>query len=242
MYERMWGNFHKIVSNGTLVGDIKEILSAVNEDLKDDKRIHSFSVNLLHEVAKCTISEEHKKNAKRAEKTVQAITVQDKAVLYYIAGNLLHCMMKRTQREELLNILRSLCSDSGNIPPEIKAWLKERDRGGLKESTFYFLQLVLSWEAILRKSIDLDCLKTTSLATDRLKEVILTDSVVQQLWHTATGSSGHQILLEALLAQFLTVRGFAVAKLVQKKTDVVLRQENTSRRKSASLRKNLKRL
>ncbi|KAK7475061.1 hypothetical protein BaRGS_00033674 [Batillaria attramentaria] len=247
LHEQMWIDFHQAVTTERLTEDLKA--AVCRDGTCAGTVVHFFAVNLCDAVAKSTIKQEQRKTETTVKTHAAGINMHDKSVLYYIAGNLIHSLLKKTKREDLLRILKEMCTEGGvgDVAPGIKEWMKSKDRGGLKACTKDFFELVQAFEVILRKVVDIEHLTVSTLATDKLKEAVLSDCVVQELWRIASGSSNHQVLLEKLITQFLTVRGFAIAKHIQRNVQEALRREKLGKKKSesrkgSSLRKNLKRL
>ena len=129
--------------------------------------------------------------------------------------------------------------EPSDIPPEIMAWTKAKDRGGLTKPSSGFLELMVCFEYVLRQEVNVDCLDANSLATDKLKETVFCNTAVQEQWKTITGSTKSITftVLEMCISLFLTIRGFAVVKLDKKRRQ----RDERAAKSSFSLRKSLDR-
>lgn len=245
-FEEMWSKFNLMMNNEHFVSGLIEILSNVLS--VTERVLQLFTASFCDAVVKSMIAME-KENVKKAKKQESTkLTVSDKAVLFYIAGHLAHSMMKKNKCDKQKTVINSCVSQSEcDVAPEIRAWLEKKDRGGLTKPSSDFYELVVCFETVLRREVDLDSLEAKSLATDKLKEIILSDSTVAHQWVNTIGSAGHQALLETFLAWFLMIRGYAVVKLEKKQRqkmqkDCVKSKSSFSLRKKLDAKSNLRRL
>ncbi|KAK7492821.1 hypothetical protein BaRGS_00015959 [Batillaria attramentaria] len=236
--EKMWATYHSETTDENFTDDIVAVVAsyAGNTPLRIT---YLFVVCFLEAIPKCVIKLEKDLLHHEAERVSESLSTNDQGVLYYIAGNLLHCMLKKGKKPDALNQVETMCASEGDpaVPQNVRRWLESQDRGGLKKPVMGFFHLVMCFETVIRREVDIDKLEESSLATDKLKEAIFADSMVQSQWRELTGHSGLQKLLEAIVMHFVTVRGFAIAKLVMKKVQKQRRLDERKRKRSENTRR-----
>ncbi|XP_070189241.1 uncharacterized protein [Littorina saxatilis] len=233
---QMWTRYHELMSDETYCAKITELLLSFHcQNNISQRAVSLFSACLHDELLKCIAAYGAKLLKQKSEEKVDALSDNDKGVLYYVAGHVLFVLLKKTTDKEREAQIKHLCLsglvENAAVP---RQWLEYRDRGGLTEPSAEFFELVVSLESVLRKEISMDSLTPGSLKACKLLEIILADLSVQQQWEKVTSGKGHQSLLEAIINYFLRIRGHAVVKVVNEKQ----KQDNV--KKSSSLRKNLK--
>ena len=97
--------------------------------------------------------------------------------------------------------------------------------------------MIREFENVIRKHVDLNKMNANTLMKDRLKEMMLDTHMVKHYSNELFGDTeDREIYVEECLNIFLTVRGFAVAKLINKKVSKTEKQKKSSH----SLRDTLK--
>lgn len=242
MYEKMWTLFHEMSTHPDLTDHICSTIIS-NDELVSREIAYMYTMCLLDSLVTTLLQLEKKSEEKTVDAAMDTVSAGDQAVIFYIAGNLIHSLSKKTKIADTQAQIQALCaSDSESeqeVPSHIAAWLKSKDRGGLKTPSLKFYKLVLMFESIMRRVVDVKALDAMSLSTVRLKETILSDRTVQMTWQDISNFSGHQKLLENFITYFLTVRGFAITKFIKRQEQKKNKFNIISRNKS--LRKNLKR-
>ena len=153
---------------------------------------------------------------------VDAVTENDKQVLYYICGYIIHALRKKYMRlksakaKRILDCLGVLEKNSSSDDVS-SAWTDALDRGGLKRPCLKFFKLIMQIEKWLRDIVSIKYLKSDTLVN--LKARLLDYNLLKASWNKII-DNGHydcnMIMLEHVLALFLKVRGFAITKLYRK--------------------------
>lgn len=154
------------------------------------------------------------------------ISNMDQQILYYISGFIVanlkkKCMrMTPVYREERLQLLEKLFCKTGNssFVAKFDAWLKKNSRGGLLRPTDNFYLLVRELEIIIRRIPNHSHMQ--SLYSCQVKESMMESFMVNHYVKELFGeySEGDlSPLLEDIIGVFLTVRGFATARVLRNK-------------------------
>ena len=180
---------------------------------------------------------------------VDILTDNDKQVLFYICGYLIHALRKQYFRLKSVKARRLVeCIDCLQVADNVvnnlsSKWLDALDRGGLKRPCMKFFNLIVQVEKWVRDVVSVKQLKSDSLVN--LKAKLLDYNLLKLSWQNIT--SGHSecsmIVLEHVLSLFLKVRGFAITKLYRKTLQKNVKPKKTKTDKSnKSLRNGLKSL
>ena len=234
-FGKMWAQFHLIANDKTHCMRITNVISL--QDIPE-KSCHLFAASLHDTLIKC-IAGFQTKRVKRNAKTGD-ISDCDKGVLYYIAGHLIYALLKKYKGDEKQVFIESMIDSVNKEQDEdVCRWMSYKNRGGLTKPSTDFYNIILYFETVLRKEIQMDSLTSDSLSTCRLRELIISDLSVQQQWNCmAVTINGHnEALLEIFVSYFLKIRGHAVAKVVN---ELHQKKVATNAKKSLSLRKVLK--
>ena len=107
----------------------------------------------------------------------------------------------------------------------------------MTQPTRGFYELIVTFETIIRKEVNVDSLASHSMEKCKLRELVLSDLAVQQQWNHLTDNVCDQSLLETFVGKFLCVRGHSVAKVA---TEQKQKSRRDNEKKSSSLRKKLR--
>ena len=160
------------------------------------------------------------------------LTDNDQEVVFHITGYIL----RKLGHYEVLKVHKS-DKPSENTPYK---WTAKCDRGGLSYSSDNFYKFVLSLENCLRASINIDCLTSDALKVDYLLEILMENVSVKLSWEQISSDAAEIKVMEKVIKLFLTIRGFAISKYVQRqmaKTAAKTKQVKCSKK---SVRKSLK--
>ncbi|KAH3737740.1 hypothetical protein DPMN_044334 [Dreissena polymorpha] len=112
---------------------------------------------------------------------------------------------------------------------------------GLKKTSDNLFFIIREFENVVRKSVDYESIHSKSFLKDELREEILDSFMVKHfscdLFEHVEDDNVRESFLENCINLFLTVRGFAITKLINKKTEKSAKNEKKT---SASLRDALK--
>ena len=203
-------------------GFLDIVLSNVNFEL-DIRCARMFVQRFLTSFVNCFCERQLELMNLVTKKACDEVTDNDKQVLYFMCGYILHAMKKRymmmkskTTGAKFCVILNMLATDKMTSNQcQSSKWTDSIDRGGLKRPTEKFFLLILQIERWTRELVNVNNLSSTSLV--HLKETMITYPLLRKTWdNLVTGDVEKWLLLEHILGLFFKVRGFAVTKLLRK--------------------------
>ncbi|KAH3770460.1 hypothetical protein DPMN_171747 [Dreissena polymorpha] len=185
------------------------------------------------------------------ETTSEVISDNDTKVLFYISGYIIGALMKkygkitkRSTRDTKMSVAKNLVSRTTEktFTEKYSAMYKYKDRCGLKKPCDDFFFMVREFENVVRKQVNHTQIHAKSFLKTELTDNIMDSFMVKHysaiLFESeADEESEKEHYLEDCIDYFLTVRGFAVAKLVNKQT---AQSAKENKKTSASLRDALK--
>ena len=199
---------------------------------------------------------------KKSDRKSESLSENDNTVLYYISGYIIRALEKKynkiknqVKRERKTEKVRSLRSDqpTKSFTDKYTRLLEIKDRGGLRKPSDEFFFLIREFENVVRTNVNMDNLHAGMLKKDKLKEVILDAYMVKyysnKLFSDEESVDEKEEYVEDCINIFLTMRGYAIAKLLNKK-EVLSSKTNKSlhslgdktNKSSNSLRDSLKSL
>ena len=180
-----------------------------------------------------------------ATNAAESVTENDREVIHYICGYLIHSLRKRYYRvksdkgKQMLSCLDALISSnpSEKIP---SSWTDSMNRGGLKMPCLKFFTLIVQIERWVRDVVNVKRLHSDSLVN--LKSTLLDYNLLKVSWEKILASdvSVKWIVLEHVLSLFLKVRGFAVTRLIRKTVQLHQKEKVKAGSKGKAVRRELK--
>ena len=151
----------------------------------------------------------------------------DQEVVMYVSGYLLQALKKQCLRfkaDGMKELIEGLLNKNQNgkvsFCTKYREWTVKVDRGGLLHPCDDFFLLIRNMEIAVNRHISSQSLSQDLLLKTTLIELCLNNVNVSYLWAklcTDSDESLSNILLEKVASLFLTVRGFAYARLVKSK-------------------------
>ncbi|XP_052278876.1 uncharacterized protein LOC127877232 [Dreissena polymorpha] len=210
--------------------------------------IQDFVLELVGEIFKSFVE----LGAQSSKNTSEVISENDSKVLFYISGYLISTLLKRyskvknpTEREHKKDVMKSLVNKSSEktFTEKYSTMIDYKNCGGLKKPSDNFFFMIREFENVVRKSVDHESIHSKSFLKDELREEILDSFMVKHnscdLFELVEDDNERESFLEDCINLFLSVRGFAITKLINKKTEKSAKNEKKT---SASLRDALKSL
>ena len=174
------------------------------------------------------------------------ISKNDKEVLFYICGYILHALKKRylkskVKHSDLLNMLEHLFSNDQKRN-DYSEWTDKLDRGGLKRPGEKFFRLIVQIERWVRDVVSIPNLHTNSLVN--LKEKLCDYALLRSSWDCMIEDTDIKkwLMLDHVVSLFVKVRGFAVTKLVRKQLQKKRKDAKVTAGSRKALRKELRNL
>ena len=182
-----------------------------------------FLLDLVGEVFRQLV----KSATAKSQNISESVSDNDSTVLYYIAGFIIGALQKRysklrnaSVREEKLDNLRELTSRNSEttFTEKFSGMIERKDRGGLRKPCDSFFFMVREFENVVRRNVDMDNLSGTPMMKAPLKEKILDSFMVKHYGNELfRDPDTAEMYIEECMDLFLTVRGFAAAKLVTRR-------------------------
>ncbi|KAJ8307581.1 hypothetical protein KUTeg_014867 [Tegillarca granosa] len=240
--EKLFNEFHKMRLSSELH---ESCLKTFSESNCSESEIINFVQWFLLDLINELLVQQLKAEQKKSSDSHGELSDNDQRILFYICGFIIRSIKKRYLRSKSetnqlkLKFVLKLISDSATTTSFVKkyaGWFDKKNRGGLYKPCDNFYLLVRELETVMRKNVDIDNLSAKSLLVTKLKEVMLESFMVKhytvKLFGDATGIVPS--VLEDVISLFLTVRGYAIARLERNK----LSKTNALQKKS--LRQSLK--
>ena len=233
----------------TFVSAMRQTLTTLLPSEISVRFLNLFLQRFISEFIKAYFARQNELLEKIVVANVDILTDNDKQVLFYICGYLIHALRKQYFRLKSVKARRLLeCIDCLQLGNDVvnnlsSKWLDALDRGGLKRPCMKFFNLIVQVEKWVRDVVSVKQLKSDSLVN--LKAKLLDYNLLKLSWQNIT--SGHSecsmVVLEHVLSLFLKVRGFAITKLYRKTLQKNVKPKKTKTDKSnKSLRNGLKSL
>ena len=181
---------------------------------------------------------------KQQQMDIAVVSTNDKQVVHYICGYILHALRKRYMKAkikklDLLTLLEYLYA-ADNSESSYSEWTETLDRGGLKRPSVKFFQLVVQIECWVRELTNVENLNTNTLVD--LKEKLSDYGLLRSSWDRMIQDDSVKkwIILDHVLALFVKVRGFAVTRLVRKQLQKKRKDAKIAAGSRKALRKELR--
>ena len=151
------------------------------------------------------------------KKDFQSVTDNDRQVLYYVCGFILHAIRKRYLKSKKT---KSMCAMLNMLSDSTKClestWTEALDRGGLKRPLEKFFTIMVQVERWVRDIVDVGNLQADTLIN--LKEKLIHYRLLRVSWEKIRTDDDHNkwMVLDHILGLFFKVRGFAVTRLVRR--------------------------
>ena len=165
------------------------------------------------------------------------VSDNDQAVLFYIAGFIVHSTLKR-YGESMSGLQQRLTARATDTEPTFlskhRFWIEKCDRGGLKQPSDSFFLLIRQCENVLRDYIDIDKLDKNTLMQEATQERLLDDFMVKHHWDQCAQGvcvESSMKLLDHITRLFLRVRGAAIQRYKQRQLQK--RVKKSGKRKSS---------
>lgn len=201
--------------------------STTFSDREINNFIQVFVLDLIGEIFKGLVNLAKTTSEVKSE----SISDNDTKVIFYISGYIIQALQKKycklknkAIREKKMELLQQfMCNTTEKTFTEkFKAMAAYKNRGGLKTPCDDFFLMVREFENVIRQNVNHENLHAKSIMKHQCKENILDSFMVK---HYSTKLFGgeedtdneREQYLEDCMHLFLTVRGFALAKLVNKK-------------------------
>ena len=235
----------KLRINATFISEMKVAVSALLPEDIPIRYVKPFIQRLLTELITNYFKRQNELINREATNTVETLTENDKQVVHYICGYLIHSLRKKyfkiknekaKQLQSCLNFLTS-SDTSENVP---SAWTDTMNRGGLKKPCAKFFTLIIQTERWVREVVNVKRLNSDSLVN--LKSTLLEYNMLKVSWEKILPGNLplKWTLLEHVISLFLKVRGFAVTKLIRKTLKLQHKTKSKAGSKQKSLRTELK--
>ncbi|XP_048241877.1 uncharacterized protein LOC125374684 [Haliotis rufescens] len=185
--EQLWMKFHQMRLNDELQSDLHSILVKMTSE--SQRIVHIFAQCLMDRIMRNILKYISESQKKHFEQTASTISDNDQAVLFYVAGYILHAVLKKKMicgtdiDMHVEEWLASSDESSKSVYNEkFSKWTQKMSRGGLKFPSSNFYLLVRSFEIEMRTKVELSQLCASSLLCDKLKETIMTNYMVSYHW------------------------------------------------------------
>ena len=228
--EKMMAQFHRFKAATDIHVKLADFFS---DPLRHCRAFgHIFLFELFHrtlEAAVVIMKCEEEQNAEIGE-----ISASEEEVLYYVSGYIVKSMCKKWKGKNSWDEIYSKLVTS-HEECKSSSWLTRIDRGGLLKPSDNMFSLIKSMEIEIRKSVNPASMHSTAMHKNTLRESVLGSFLTQFHWNKIGGEKS-QLVLEAIVGLFMTVRGVAVQKMMKRQ-----RQKSTKCKGKAkhSLRKAL---
>lgn len=129
---------------------------------------------------------------------------------------------KISVKESKLDLTSKLVKEANSSDSFVKkyaTWFDKKNRGGLMKPCDDFYLLIRELETVMRKNVEMDSLSANSLLISELKESMLESYMVKHYSLKLFGESSELVsnVLEDIISLFLTIRGYAIARLERNK-------------------------
>lgn len=237
--ECFFSNFHSARLSKSLQEGHKQLFSSFKFT---ESAIRNFIQVLMLELVNQVLSEQTKSYQQHAEKAQATLSDSDQSLLFYISAcekryNNCKSQNKATKLQCIERL--KLSSDISTFISKFQTWTKKRDRGGLSLPCDNFFLMLREFETIVRCHASIHNLHATSLLKDKLKELIMESLMVKfysEKLFCGIEFENYINVLEDIIHIFLTVRGFAVTRVLRN----AMAKEKTRNKTSASFRQALK--
>jgi hypothetical protein len=219
-----------------LVEDMKQ------KDIPHPDEMNNFVQVFLMNMTKCLLENMTKMLKKECNKDCTNISDNEQKVLFYISGYIIHALHRKYARSGTLNkqklnhVLGFSTDKSSETTKKYASMLENKDKGGLKLPKDNLFYMIRSMERVVSKNVDMKSLIQQSLDKTTLKETLMEDFMVKiyieklcMTNETTDEDSEHVVsgLLEDICHLFVTIRGFAMAKLQRNKLQSVCKSEKS---------------
>ncbi|KAH3880415.1 hypothetical protein DPMN_004329 [Dreissena polymorpha] len=212
----------EIVSKGVIL-----IQSSVKAQSAKD--INNFLQIIILELIAEVIKARRQLEEKTSAAKVSEISDSDNKVLYYISGYIIkylekkHSKQKNKQlRDRSLKTVSALTNSSGAVSftDKFSVWYDKKNRGGLKMPCEDFFCMIREFERVVREN---QYTEHNIASKEEIKGKVLEAFMIQhyadKLFYSEFSSEedvSDMCFLEDCLEIFLTIRGFAMARAIQR--------------------------
>lgn len=256
--ENLFRKIHEL----RLSSDIREmelILQQVNCPCPDE--INNFLQIFMMELTSAILKNLASTMKNESTDEAKTLSENDQKVLFYVSGFVLHALKKRynkikqgLDRQEMLTVIQSMTAKqcNENFVKKYASLLEKKNRGGLQHPCDNFFLLLRSMEIVTRKHTS-GKLSSHALSKCALKEHIMESYMVKHYMEklvptTETSDESEEptksplSYLEDITSLFLTVRGFAIARVERNKISKSIKsaKHSTSDKAGNSFRDALK--
>lgn len=173
------------------------------------------------------------------------ISTMDQQILYYISGFIVANLKKKCRRmtsahrEGRLQLLEKLSckAENSSFVTKFDAWLRKNSRGGLLRPTDSFYLLVRELEIVIRKIPDYSHSHISCKVKESMMESFMVNHYLKQLFGE-NSERDLSPLLEDIICVFLTVRGFATARVLRNKLSGRTSKQSDSLRQALKSKNN----
>ena len=254
--ENLFAKFHELRLSSDVI-EMGKILKDSNCPCKDD--INNFIQIFLMQITNSILQELANVMKNKSKEDNSTINENEQKVLFYVSGFIIHAVKKKynkvhskNEREQKLKVIDNLTSNTCDKKylEKFATLLEKKNRGGLKYPTEHCYLLVRSIDAVVRANTDKH-LSQYSLSKCVLKEKIMEDYMVkyytEKLFSRPVHDSSEEedavnspsTYLEDIINIFLTVRGFAIAR-VEKNKIAMKNKSSQADKAGSSFRETLK--
>ena len=246
--ELLFSRIHELRLSSCLQSDCVTLFQEKGcQENRED--INNFLQEYILEIPSQILGGMLRENKKISEELSYQVSTNDQRILFYIAGFIVANLKKKCYRlakdnqVERLDLLKRLTSKTSGTSFVAKndQWLTKNSRGGLVRPADNFYLLVRELEISIRKVVDFNNMNSESLTSSKMKEHMMDSFMVNYYLKELCGdcvNSDLSGLLEDIIKVFLTVRGFAVARVLRNKLSG--KQNKQPAKQSNSLRQVLK--
>lgn len=256
--ENLFRRFHELRLSSDL-RDMEVILQQANCPFPDN--INNFLQVFMMELTSSLLKNFAHTMKNKSNEETETLSENDQKVLFYVSGFVIHALKKRYSkiseeqgRLQMLNVMDSMTAKQcdEDFLKKYRSFLEKKNRGSLQHPCDNFFLLLRSMEIVVRKSTS-GKLSSHTLNKCALKEHIMENYMVKHYMEklfpiTETGDENDEFTkspssyLEDIISVFLTVRGFAIARVERNRIAKINKstKQSTSNKAGNSFRHALK--